>query len=214
MNEWALRNAELLEAFKTEQRFGYAGITVVTDRDVFSPQTGISSVMLADELLRFEGDSALDMGTGTLFLALVLRKAGFSQVSAVDNHDAALRCAERNLLRNPDLAPIEIVKSNLFENLGRDESFDLIVFNQPFYPIEGDPIAGLGSDGGAQISTRFLTEARSHLNPDGRVIMPFSDLASSAHDPRTIAIAEGYNVRALRQSLSYGHQHTIYEMTP
>lgn len=213
MEEWDLRNSELLEYSRAGHSFRYRDLSIVSGPDVFSPGIGISSVLLADQLLQLHGGSALDMGTGTLFLALVLRLAGFDRVVAVDNHEPALLCARQNLELNPQLAPVEIVKSDLFVSLASIGSFDLIVFNQPFYPITGSPISGMGSDGGAEISTRFLHQAKQHLNPAGRILMPFSDLAGPAHDPSLIALAQGYQSRALHQSVSQGHLHTIFEFT-
>ena len=148
MAKWDQRNEQLRQAAAEEHFFRYGEIDIQVDPDVFSPAVGYSSTMIADLLMTCTGTSALDMGTGTLLLALVLRLAGFTRVVAVDNHSPALACARKNLSRNARLQPIDIRFSDLFGNLVDAEAFDLIVFNQPYYPIAGAPIAGLGSDGG------------------------------------------------------------------
>jgi methylase of polypeptide subunit release factors len=213
---WDDRNEELARVVSRQPyEFEYRGIRVRVDRDVFPPDVGFTTLLLAEALFEERTTSrALDMGTGTLLLALVLRKAGVPDVWAVDNHEPAIRCARANLERNPLLAPVTIVQSNLFEAIPREDRFDLIVFNQPYYPIDGAPIAGLGSEGGRAIIDRFLRAAGVHLTSGGRIMMPFSSIAGEEHDPGRIAERVGWQVAVRLRRSERGVDHRICSITP
>ncbi|HYB40659.1 MAG TPA: methyltransferase [Candidatus Methylomirabilis sp.] len=214
--DWDDRNRELASVVARQPyELDYRGIRVRVDRDVFPPDVGFTTLFLAEVLLEEHGASrALDMGTGTLLLALVMRKAGVPDVWAVDNHEPAIRCARANLERNPSLAPVTIVQGDLFEAIPGGDRFDLIVFNQPYYPVEGTPIVGLGSEGGRAIIDRFLGVAADHLTSGGRVVMPFSSIAGEEHDPGQIAGRAGWQVTRVRRHTERGLDHRIYSMRP
>jgi hypothetical protein len=65
--EWQLRNRELLAAVaKQPYDFTYRNIVVRVDKDVFPPDIGFTTTLLADVLAEKRASCALDMGTGTL----------------------------------------------------------------------------------------------------------------------------------------------------
>jgi len=107
--EWQERNQDLLKIIsKQPYEFEFQGVVVRVGKDVFPPDIGFTTQLLAEVLLQKKASCALDMGTGTLILALLLRKAGIQHVWAVDNHLPAIECARSNLKRNPRLQPIQI----------------------------------------------------------------------------------------------------------
>ena len=114
-----------------------------------------------------KGQQMLDMGTGSGIVALHCAVAG-CMVTAVDLNPDAVRCAKENALRNR--LEITAVESDLFEKIrGR---FDIIAFNPPYLPADGDGAddrAWTGGKTGHELFAKFLAGAKSHL-ADGGVV--------------------------------------------
>jgi len=204
-----------LEAIRARQPYEmeFEGIRLRVDRDVFPPDLGYTTLLLARAIQRYAPRAALDMGCGTGLLSIVLRKRGVQNVWAVDIHEPAVACTRLNVARNgvPD---IHIHESDLFAAVDPGVRFDLIVFNQPYYPCTRDPIFGLGADGGAAIVRRFLIEAERRLSPNGVLIMPFSDMAGPENSPRTIGEAMGFRCTVIDQQYDDTGIHQILELSP
>jgi methylase of polypeptide subunit release factors len=207
------RNKDLMSHASAQRVLKIFGINLLVEENVFSPDLGFTSGMLASFLMDVKVGSALDMGTGSLFLALVMRMAGVENVWAADNHTPAISCARKNLELNPKLKPITLIHSDLFEKIPENEKFQLIVFNQPYYPIEGESIAGLGIDGGEKLVERFLSTAKNYLLPGSQIIMPFSTITDDFHNPSVVADKLGWKVRILDQAQKSGLTHFIYSIT-
>ena len=135
-----------------------------------------SSVEVAHFMTRRPARRALDVGTGSGFLASLL--APFSEhVHAIDVNPAALRAAEFNACWN-GLANITFLSGNLFEPV-RDLRFDLIVSNPPF--IIAPVTAAFSSryrfkhsgEEGDTFCIRLAREASQLLNEDGYFHMMF-----------------------------------------
>ncbi len=120
------------------------------DLDV-ADAVGVSPVdwdtrLLASKAVELGGRSALDMGTGTGFVAIYLALHGIDS-EGVDINPAAVRCARANARKNRT-DPV-FHRSDLFENCA--SRYDLIVFNPPY-----------GNAGSAR-STRLLEIVKSML---------------------------------------------------
>jgi methylase of polypeptide subunit release factors len=187
---------------------------VRVDKDVFPPDIGYTTTLLADVLTQKPAACGLDMGTGTLLLALVMRRAGVREVWAADNHPAAVQCARENLNRNPRLAPIKIIASDLFKAVPIEKRFDLIVFNQPYYPIAGKKITGMGNDGGQEIISRFFQEAGPYLAKNGEILMPYSSIAGTANNPDAVASSLHWHGTRELTAEKAGIEHSIYAFRP
>ena len=73
-----------------------------------------------------------DIGTGSGCIALSLAKAfPLSQVYALDISQDAIELAKNNAKKN-EISNITFIQSNLFENLPKEISFDVIVSNPPY----------------------------------------------------------------------------------
>ncbi len=176
------------------------GIRINVGRRVFPPDVGVITRQLAKLVGQYSPVAALDMGCGTGFLALVMKRNGARDVWAVDVNSAAVACARDNVARNPELQPIAVVESNLFAGIDPLRKFDLIVFNQPFFPASPEELIGAAPDGGRQIIQRFLQQARRRLNPQAKIIMPFQDTVASEHDPQHVATESGFQVRTVYET--------------
>ncbi|MFH0819404.1 MAG: class I SAM-dependent methyltransferase [bacterium] len=144
---------------------------------VWNPKKGKSSKMfieiLKDYSLR-ETNSALDLGTGSGILALILWKRGVQKIVAADIMDEALENAEYNFRQNK-ASKIEIRKSNLFSDI--QERFDLIIFNAPAtHPLRKEVLLGKHSLWSSEenILKRFLSEIKGHLTKNGRALLMYS----------------------------------------
>ncbi len=190
------------------------GLRLTIDKDVFPPDMGKCSQNIASIAQRHRARVALDMGCGSGYLALSLKRSGVSEVWALDVHEPAVACARRNAEQNKQVGPIRVVQSNLFENIPATVKFDLIVFNQPFGPGHGDTVCGCGPDGGYRITRRFLGQAAERLSPDGVIIMAFSDREPSVNSPDRVAAELGLPVRTAYHAYYGKANNYIFEILP
>jgi SAM-dependent methyltransferase len=124
-----------------------------------------STLTLAGLTIRRDNRSALDLGTGSGFLAMMAAKHS-QRVVATDKSPRAVAMTELNLRLN-DITGVECLDGDLFEPVG-DQRFDLIVSNPPFI-ISPDHLylflhSGLRGD---EICRRIAREAPLHLEEGG-----------------------------------------------
>jgi release factor glutamine methyltransferase len=173
------------------------GLSLVVSKDVFPPDVGTVSMHMSRILSRYQPQSALDMGCGTGFLALAMRRQGFKDVWALDIHPLAVACCRLNLERNPRCKPVEVRQSDLFASVPPGKMFDLITFHQPYFPSTEDQWIAATADGGRAVIFRFLGEVRAHLSANGVIVMAFQNTAGSENDPKPIAEGLGHDVNIL-----------------
>lgn len=144
---------------------------VIENREgVYEPAE--DTYLLIESLSVLPGERVLEIGAGTGIVSLHCAKAG-AQVTAVDISEEAVDCTRRNAMRN--LLTFNVSRSDLFENVnGR---FDLIIFNPPYLPdTEQRDARWSGGRTGLDIVRRFLVQARSYLEKDGRIVLVLSSL--------------------------------------
>ncbi len=116
---------------------------------------------------------ALDVGTGSGVLALLMARGGFSEVVATDSNPNALHSVGLELAERPQ--PVRCVEGDLLA----DEAgpFDVIAFNPPWLLGDVDELLdqALHYDDPA-LFARFFDQALQALAPDGRVVIVFSDI--------------------------------------
>ncbi len=190
------------------------GLVITVDEDVFPPDLGRCARNMARICAEYRPRRALDMGCGSGYLALALKQHGVPEVWALDVHEPAIACTRRNLEQNAHAGPVTTALSDLFEAVPPSVGFDLIVFNQPFAPAAGPGVCGCGSDGGYEITRRFLVEAPSRLLAGGSVVMPFSDRAAPENDPARVARELGYTSRTLLHAYYEESNNFVYEIRP
>jgi methylase of polypeptide subunit release factors len=190
------------------------GLLITVDEDVFPPDLGRCARNMARICAEYPARRALDMGCGSGYLALALKQQGVPDVWAVDLHEPAIACARKNLDQNPHVGAVTIAVSDLFSAIPPSLTFDLIVFNQPFAPADSEGVCGCGSDGGYEISKRFLTETPRHLMPGGSVMMAFSDRAARENDPALVARELGYRPRTLLHAYYGNSNNFVYDISP
>ncbi|ALM76302.1 HemK2/MTQ2 family protein methyltransferase [Thermococcus barophilus] len=147
----------------------YYGLRIKLHPQVYEPAE--DTFLLAENLKIREGDIALDMGTGTGIIALLMaKKAKF--VLGVDINPIAVELAKENARIN-EIKNVEFRVSDLFENV--EGKFDIITFNSPYLPGEAgelkEPIdlALIGGKRGREVLDRFISQVKDYLKPNGIV---------------------------------------------
>lgn len=152
-----------------------------TSSNVYIPAE--DSYMLAENLLIEEGESVLEIGTGSGIVAMYASRLT-DKVTATDINADALLLAENNFKRN-GIENIELLFGDLFEPV-KSRKFDVILFNTPYLPTENDDVvdgdlnyAFDGGSNGRKVIDLFLNELPNHLNDGGKVQLIQSSLSGN-----------------------------------
>ena len=188
-------------------------------RGVLPPDRSNTSPAFARFLHRnktlFQNKSVLEMGSGSGILSVVMAKHGAKSVIATDIMDACVNNTQENaeILNLKHI--IEVRKGDLFEPI-KEEKFDLIVFHHPFFCDEPTKGSGLETaimdDGG--IIRRFLTDAKTYLKPEAKLLLPFNEAAGEGNDPRIHAENHGYDINRIASLDPKNGNVFVYELSP
>lgn len=181
----------------------FMGLEFIVSPDVLIPrqdtETLVEQVLADEKRGRLSGEQGrdkagpalLDMCTGSGCIALSLAVLGnFRQITAADISPDALAVAEKNAER---LLPKQVqkeknlefclIESDLFQNIPKNQKFDIIVSNPPYIPSsvieELEPevrdheprIALDGAADGLKFYRRLTAKSREFLNPGGRIYL-------------------------------------------
>ncbi|BDG04453.1 N5-glutamine methyltransferase family protein [Anaeromyxobacter oryzae] len=120
------------------------------------------------------GKRALDVGTGTGVLAIVLARAG-ARVTATDLEPRAVACARENVDRLGVADRVEVVRADLFPPAAVAE---LVVSNPPWVPAAAHgPLDRAVYDPGGAFLERLVLGIPERLAPGGEAWLVLSDLA-------------------------------------
>ncbi len=175
-----------------------AGLPLLVLPGVLNPVVFRSGVLLAETVAEQIDRSelrVLDMGCGSGVVSVLAARAG-ARVVAVDINPEAVRCTRANLEIHNLTDRAEVRQGDLFDAL-REEAFDLVAFNPPFFRGSGKkPIElALFSD---DVRERFAEGLGTVLAEGGECLMVLSTEGESA---AMLAALEtlGYGMRVLRQ---------------
>lgn len=146
---------------------------------VFAPVRGehVDLVARAAAAWPVAGKRALDGGTGTGVLALVLARAG-ATVVATDAEPRAIECARENAERLGLAGRVRAVEADLFPAGPDAAAFDLVVSNPPWLPDEArTPLERAVYDPGGRFLERLVLGLPDRLAPGGEAWIVLSDLA-------------------------------------
>ena len=152
-----------------------------TDDNVYIPAE--DSYLLADNLQIKNGQSVLEIGTGSGIVAMYASKLT-DNITVTDINFDACELARKNFEEN-SIENIEILFGNLFEPV-KNRKFDVILFNTPYLPTEDGEVledtinyAFDGGLNGRKVIDVFLNEVPNHLNEGGIVQLIQSSLSDN-----------------------------------
>ncbi len=150
------------------------GVKIKTCKNVFPPRSNFSrtSEKLHTIFGDLNGKVVLDVGTGTGIQAIQAIKNGAKNSIGVDINPESVQCAKENVILNGVEDKVQIILSDLFENLQKDQKFNVIIANLPItnFPIEGIVESAL-YDKDYLIHKRFWSKVGGYLVENGVVIM-------------------------------------------
>jgi len=154
------------------------GLPLIVLPEVFNPALFRTGAVLAYTVAsspwaapRSESSRALDLGTGSGVGAVFAARRGH-RVVAVDLNPEAVRCARLNALLHRQEDRIEVREGDLLAPVA-GESFDLILFNPPFFrgiPKSRFDLAWRGTD----VLERFAAGLPAALAPGGVALLLLS----------------------------------------
>lgn len=114
--------------------------------------------------------NVLEIGTGLGILAKEAAKYSEHVFACDINPEVIAKLKKENRDKH-----IKFVVSNLFSNI--DGKFDLVIFNPPYLPSKKiEDIEVDGGRNGTEIIERFLNQAKTYLNKNGKILLLCSSL--------------------------------------
>lgn len=170
----------------------YKNMEIAAEPGVYEPAE--DSFLAADMVSKYLSSikygkvDVLDVGTGTGILGLTASLyERVDGVTFLDINENALSLAKRNFEKNRAIlkATPTFIRSDLFSDVASGQMFGLIIFNAPYLRNEkegedGEHNPWSGGKEGVELSIRFLNEASSHIEQDGRIILNASSLSNLA----------------------------------
>lgn len=150
-------------------------VSIFPHYGVFAPTRHEYVQLMLDAPLPAAHDVALDIGTGTGLLAIILAQRGVKQVIATDLNPRALTCANENLTAL-ELTTVQLQQADLFPTAA--PLANLVVCNPPWLPAKpSSPLEYAVYDANSAMLRGFLQGAKQHLAEQGEVWLILSDLA-------------------------------------
>jgi len=143
----------------------------------------------------FLNKTAIEIGSGTGLMSIIMAKYGAKKVIASDISPLACENTLDNTKKFGLNKKIQVVQGDLFENV--KENADLITWMIPFFPgttQKGDTISA-SMIMPPELFEKFLIEAKKYLKPKGIILIPSFSLGGELTDPMKVAPKLGYKVK-------------------
>jgi release factor glutamine methyltransferase len=163
------------------KRVYFSDFVFFVDENVYAPAE--DTFLFAENFAVDANESVLDIGTGCGILGILASKKA-RDVLVVDVNPYAVSCAKENAVSNNVRGNMAFVQGDLFTWLSEKTTFDVILFNAPYLPVDEDEAdswlgrAWAGGATGRHVIDHFIVTAPSHLKRAGRVLLMQSTLAN------------------------------------
>jgi len=138
------------------------------------------SYLLEKQVKRYSKNrKVLDIGSGSGVQAIAAISSGAKSVTATDIDKVSIFHLKK--LTRDNNHKINIIKSNLFNNIKKKDKFDLIIFNPPYLPEDKredkeSRRATTGGKEGDEIIIRFFKQVKPHMNNNAIILLLLSSL--------------------------------------
>jgi release factor glutamine methyltransferase len=165
--------------------------------------------LIADSIVRYKGNYALEIGTGSGFLTAILCK-NYKFVVGTDIDFKPLQYSKYflNKFNNKFLICCDICEPIRF-------MFDIIVCNPPYLPIDSEnssDYAVYGGITGLETTLRMLQLYKSNLNDDGKIVFIKSSLSNSEKFDQFVK-SNLLKIRTLATKRHFYERLEVYEIT-
>jgi len=155
--------------------------------------TRFDHLKLFDKYLKkYQGskNNAIEIGVGSGVLSFQLIQNGFENIYASDTNKNAIIGVSHECKRLGFEDNITLSEGDLFENC--DIKSDLIVFNPPWLLAKHKLEEGIDKAMyyEEELFPRFFEQALQHLNPEGKIVLIFSNLSEVVDEGSTHPIIE------------------------
>lgn len=163
--------------------FCYEGITITAPPGVYHPYEDSSTLFFLNNFDIHEaiGDlgghrfSVLELGCGAGAIGIFIAKKTKVRMTMTDVDITAVEATKGNALING--VSINALCGDVWDPV-RDERFDLVLFNLPYWHKEReDSVDLISCDPGGQIFIKFLSGLKRHLLAGGKAVFTYSNLA-------------------------------------
>ena len=163
----------------------FCGLCFYVDERVLIPRSPLAELIqdgFAPWMVNRERKIILDVGTGSGCIAIACALAfPEARVDAIDVSEDALSVARMNIEQHQVTDRVQLLRSDLFENL-RDNRYDLIIANPPYVgKQEYDDLpeeyrhepgtALLSGDDGLDVVRNILKQSAAHLTEEGILVV-------------------------------------------
>jgi release factor glutamine methyltransferase len=183
---------------RKERTFRYESIVVKVFPGVFHPGMFSSTLFLLGYLQEKTLDKkrVLELGCGTALIAIYCSTRN-AYATATDINSLAVK----NALANAELnkASISVIQSDLFDQL-KEQKFDFIVINPPYYAAEVKTPAELAWNCGRNFEYfhKLFSQIGSHIHDTSEIIMVLTK-GCNVYMISSIATAHGFRFDLVRE---------------
>ncbi|MBU2856540.1 methyltransferase [Acidithiobacillus ferrooxidans] len=160
-----------------EAHYKINGLTIYAPPGIYHPTNTSSSLFLLHflEKINVTKKRILEIGAGTGVISIYLAKNGNSLISS-DISELCCACMCWNSSSNG--VTIDIIKSNMWENISDKTMADIVIFNPPLLDkkIENETELSL-CDPDGKLVNKFLSGVSKFIKPTGDVYLVHSNIS-------------------------------------
>lgn len=169
---------------------------------VFSPIYSSDTAWFAKKIVSLiKNKKFLEIGSGSGIIACLASIHGASQVVATDINPKAVENIHSNTKFHS--LNISVREGSVFDPIDKNEKFDVIFWNHPFYcndiePLNKDMINASVYDTNYQFLKKFFRDGKNYLAKNGQLILGTSNIAR-LNLIKKMALDEGYQMTLLEK---------------